>query len=107
MTPERWEKIERIFHAALERGPLERAAIVDESCMNDETLRSEIQRLLDAHDQSSSFIEAPAADVAASLIAEDEAGLIAGQTIGPYTVVRLLGSGGMGQVYLATDTRLG
>src|SRR5215471_20653128 len=98
MTPERWQKIDRLFHAALERPPDERAAFVEENCVDDERLRGEIQNLLAAHDQSDSFIEAPAADVAASLMAEDAAGFTAGQAVGPYTIVKLLGAGGMGHV---------
>jgi serine/threonine-protein kinase len=107
MTPERWKLIDQLFHAALQREPGRRAAFVAESCAGDETLQKEIEDLLVSHDQSESFIETSAADVAAELLAEDKPGLAAGQAVGPYKVVNLLGEGGMGQVFLGTDTRLG
>src|SRR5437899_1848355 len=107
MTPERWQQIDRIFHAALQRDPSQRAAFVAESCAGDPALQEEIEDLLASHEESDSFIETPASDVAAELLAEGQAGLVVGQAIGPYTVVDLLGAGGMGQVYLGTDTRLG
>ena len=107
MTPERWKQIDQLFHAALQRGPSQRATFIAESCADDEALQKEIEDLLASHEQSESFIETPAADVAAELLTEGSAGLAVGQTIGPYKVVDLLGKGGMGQVYLGTDTRLG
>ena len=107
MTPERWQQIDRIFHAVLQRDPSQRSAFVAESCAGDPALQKEIEDLLASHEESDSFIETPASDVAAELLAEGQAGLVVGQAVGPYTVVDLLGAGGMGQVYLGTDTRLG
>ena len=107
MTPERWQQIDRIFHAVLQRDPSQRSAFVAESCGGDPALQKEIEDLLASHEESDSFIETPASDVAAELLAEGQAGLVVGQAIGPYTVLDLIGAGGMGQVYLGTDTRLG
>src|SRR5437016_300884 len=107
MTPERWKQIDQLFHAALQREPGQRSAFIAESCAGDETLQKEIEDLLASHEESDSFIETPASDVAAELLAEGQAGLVVGQAIGPYTVLDLIGAGGMGQVYLGTDTRLG
>ena len=107
MTPERWQQIDRIFHAVLQRDPSQRSAFVAESCAGDPALQKEIEDLLASHEESDSFIETPASDVAAELLAEGQAGLVVGQAIGPYTVLDLIGAGGMGQVYLGTDTRLG
>src|SRR5438132_636531 len=107
MSPEHWQQIDRIFHAVLQRDPSQRSAFIAESCAGDPALQKEIEDLLASHEESDSFIETPASDVAAELLAEGQAGLVVGQAIGPYTVLDLIGAGGMGQVYLGTDTRLG
>ena len=106
MTPERWDQIDRLFHAALDHEPGQRQAFVAHACDGDDALRKEIESLVSAHEQSADFIEKPAADVAADLFARTHAGLVAGLKLGPYRIVSLVGVGGMGEVYLADDTRL-
>src|SRR5215468_1220583 len=107
MKPERWRQIEQRFHAALEREASQRAAFLNEVCVGDETLRREVESLLAYQDQAESFIEAPAFAVAPELLVETQTELSAGELLDHYRILRPIGAGGMGQVYLAQDTRLG
>jgi eukaryotic-like serine/threonine-protein kinase len=107
MSPERWRAIDELLEAALERRPEERAAFLAETCADDEELRREVETLLAAHDRASSFMVAPALEVAAKALGQGQAALPAGSTLNHYRVLSLLGAGGMGAVYLAQDTRLG
>src|SRR5690242_5051812 len=105
MSPERWQQIKALLASALDREPGERRAFLDEACAGDAALRRELETLLDSHGRSGDFIEAPAFEVMAESLTEST--LKPGTSIGPYQIISRLGSGGMGDIYLAEDTRLG
>src|SRR5436309_11962513 len=71
MEPERWQQIERLYHAALERNPGARTAFLDEACAGDAELRREVEGLLAYDDKTASFIDAPALQLAAKALAGD------------------------------------
>src|SRR5918993_2056844 len=102
MTPERWQQIEEVLQNALDLPWSERATFIAERCGNDRELEHEASSLLDAHEDAGNFIETPA-------LAQD-AHILLGNTavreVGQYSIIRALGSGGMGEVYLAQDRRL-
>ena len=106
---DRWARVESIYHAALEHEPDQRAAFVSHECAGDHELESEVGSLLQFDGKSEAFMQTPALNVAAKKLAasqttsEDESKI---EDIGPYHLLKLIGEGGTGNVYLAIDTRL-
>jgi serine/threonine protein kinase len=103
---DRWTTVKRIHQSALERDPSERAAFVDASCGGDETLLREVQSLLTYATEAESFLERPAVEFAPEPPSGSPETTLVGRTVSHYQVLSLLGAGGMGEVYLARDSRL-
>ena len=106
MTPERYQQIGKLLEAALELEPRQRAAFLDAACAGDQELQREVESLIASDDQVGSFIARPALEIAAELMDRTQAKLSVPGKIGHYEILSLIGAGGMGDVYLAEDTRL-
>ena len=106
MRPERWREIENLYHQALALKGGEREAFLSRACEGDDDLRRELESLLSFESRAENFIELPAFEVAATMLRDQTPSPI-GKNIGPYQVLSLIGAGGMGEVYLARDSRLG
>ena len=103
--PKNWQRVKEIFQGALERKGAERESFLEQECGDQTTLRREVESLLRSYEVAGSFMESPAVAQAADSLAEPK--LSPGQRVKHYQIVHLIGEGGMGEVYLATDTILG
>ena len=97
-SAETWQRVKEVFDAAVELPPSDRAAFLDRVCARDVALRAEVESLLESDERADSFIETPAASIPRDLLPEDQ---FAGRTFGAYRIIREIGRGGLGAVYLA------
>jgi serine/threonine protein kinase/Flp pilus assembly protein TadD len=107
MTPARLQTTEEIFHAALDQEPDQIGVFLDTVCEGDDVLRRKVEALLSSHQRAGAFIETPVAGIATRIIENGQADLLVDRTIGHYKISKRIGTGGMGEVYLATDVTAG
>src|SRR5438874_8485279 len=107
MTPARLRTIEEIYRTALDQEPDQIRAFLDTACEGDDVLRRKVEALLASRERAGSFIETSAVGIASRIIENGQADLLVGQTFGHYKISTPIGSGGMGEVYLATDIKAG
>src|SRR5438477_1775033 len=107
MTPARLQTTEEIFHAALDEEPDQIGLFLDTACEGDDVLRRKVEALLSSHQRAGACIGTPVGGIATRIIEHGQADLLVGQTIGHYKISKRIGSGGMGEVYLASDITAG
>src|SRR5687767_9424904 len=95
-----WQHVETLFHKAIRLEGGERDAYLDEECAGDDPLRAEVESLIAALNEREGFMEEPAFTLGMRLLSGDEGQSLTGTTIGSYKILRALGRGGMGEVYL-------
>src|SRR6476659_5338741 len=106
MVDEKWQKVREVFDSALRRKPEERRNFIHQACGEDKTLLAEVESLLSSLDSAESFMETPAVAEVAHMMESETKKLEAGKCFGHYEIIKQIGVGGMGEVYLAKDTRL-
>ena len=106
MSPEQWQKIKAVFKDAQTRTPEEREVFLDEVCDGDKEMRREIESLLSFYKSAESFLETPLVEKMEDEISTENYRFADGQNFNHYEIIRQIGAGGMGEVYLARDKKL-
>jgi serine/threonine-protein kinase len=107
MTPARFQTIEEIFRGAQEQEPNQIGTFLEKACGGDELLRRKVEALLNSREPASTFIETSAVGLATKVLQHQHNQSLVGETIGHYKISESIGTGGMGEVYLATDVIVG
>jgi len=102
MNAERWKQVDAILDAVLEIAPSDRFAFLNDKCGDDENLRLEVKKLLASMEKAEDFLEAPPVESVFRLFDEESSENFIGRQIGVYRLIRLIGQGGMGSVFLAS-----
>src|SRR5687767_121303 len=106
MADEKWQRVREIFDLALQLNPTERRRFIDQVCGDDKALLAEVESLLTSHDSAEGFMETPAVARVADMIEVESKKLEPGKSFGHYEIIKQIGEGGMGEVYLAKDKKL-
>jgi hypothetical protein len=106
MTPERWKRIEELYHAAHAKSQDQRAAFLSGACHDDEELRRQVESLLNESESDDGFLAEPPLVLPAHMVSELAPAVMTGRTLGGYQLQTLIGAGGMGEVYRARDPKL-
>ncbi|MGH9956578.1 MAG: protein kinase domain-containing protein [Pyrinomonadaceae bacterium] len=106
MAYENWQKVREVFDAALRQEPEDRQNYLNKACGDDRDLLNEVESLFTSFDQSGDFMETPAVAQVADIIEGDTKRVETGTRFSHYEIVRQIGIGGMGEVYLAKDQKL-
>jgi serine/threonine-protein kinase len=102
-----WERLEDLFHATLQLEVADRSDYLIRECSGDEELRRKVESLVTASQDAPAFIDTPAVSIGLRVLSVESNNSMIGKDVGPYKIISALGKGGMGEVYLAEDTRLG